>query len=308
MKIYKVYIGAERENGTYNAITCEGDKHFNNVEFLFQNDNIKNSPLEGRAALLVEKDNQYFIVGYFDRSQYKDETIIKLLDGEMAIRAGEFRALMFSPTGTIGIYAISRKDNGELITIPKFVYNGNDNLNVSFEELTAAMYGASDGGNFIVRKDDAGNYEYIFKGKTNENDATPRFKFQIKNSNTGPIFEIELDSTPNKIQPNIKPTYKTLPNKVKISINSKGEIDISTFSGGITLNGNNIPQGSPQSMVLGNNLKEYLDTLVSFIDTMTMIDPLSGTTGVPSVPLKPRLDAKFSLPKKQILSKQNKNN
>ncbi len=87
---------------------------------------------------------------------------------------------------------------------------------------------------------------------------------------------------------------------------TKGEITINV-DGSLTFKGAN-PVQTLQSLVLGDNLMKYLDKIVAFCDTHTHIDPVSGATGITTVPILPKVKVLTANPATHPLSKVNKSN
>lgn len=326
MNIHRVSLLAPIDD-VYSAVDIVNGRMYKPIRFTWQNDSIKTPPLPGRAGLLLESEGEYFIIGYFDMSQYEKDENILLIDGEYIIKAGESRAIIVSPTGTIGIYSIKRKSDGTLIRIPKFEYNvEGDDVTFEFGRLAAAMYGAASGGNILMEKDEQGNFKYKFAGKTSESDGSPRFSVVVENTASGPIITYEMDTMPTRINPVPGAALKNPINKLKLIMGSQSatgnvmELEINKVFkftvdmygkvvltntaaglGSITMQPNGAIQiNSGIGITMTGPGAELMATLGRFIQLF--INHIHGTGSGPSTPPTPATSVKAVQEKVKVLT------
>jgi len=201
----KVYVEQDAD-GKYFARDIKSGITYIPLTFLRLNDTIITKNLSSSPALLLETGGQYFILGYFTRSQYQEDEQIILVDDELFIKAGESRVIVISPTGTIGIYDFIRKPDGKIIKTPKILYDGEtDDLTFNVDQLILSMYGAGSHGNVTLERDAVtGNFSYKIEGKASDKDGSPRFSMKIENTLSGPVLTYKMDNTPSPINPAFK--------------------------------------------------------------------------------------------------------
>jgi len=219
----KVYIEQDSEN-KYFARDIKSGVTYRPLTFLRLNDTIITKNLSASPALLLETGGQYFVLGYFTRSQYQEDEQIVLVDGEAFIKAGETRAIVISPTGTIGIYDFIRKPDGTIVKTPKFLYDGEtDDLIFNVDQLILSMYGAGSHGNVTLERDAVtGNFSYKIEGKTSDKDGSPRFSMIVANTISGPVLTYKMDNVPSPINPAFKAASFLPVTKLEIKLGSQG--------------------------------------------------------------------------------------
>lgn len=267
-KVAKVYIQPPDEKGQYTATDIESNRIYRPVYFTTPTDRLVIAENVSVPALLMEIRGQYFCFGYFTRSQDLQSDKVWLMDGETLIKLGEARAVIFSPTGTMGIYAVRRKEDGTLMVVPKVEYTEDDDVLVEFGSMIMSMYGSASHGNIALERIDGGRYKYKFEGKTNQSDGAPRFSMTIEPSMTGPIYTLKVDNVPTAINPTPKPGSMLPISSTTIKMGSQGVSPTATLlelsvNNGVTLS---IKRDGSMDMVAANGLHK------------TSISPIGATS------------------------------
>jgi len=222
MEIIRGFIEGMDDKGRY-TVSMLGKREdkfswIENVKPIYQSANITSGRKVGKSCIVLKMPLDNFLLGVYTPNEDITSKVINAGTGQELFWAGKDRVLALESNGDIGIYRVSRKDNGdlEMPADPILGYDReNDRVVVSSENIMMNMLGAGTRGNLIFEQDDVtGNFAYLFEGKLSLSDLSPRFRVRFSNpilpstikgsplSKDG-IFELTVDNlmSPTRVVP-----------------------------------------------------------------------------------------------------------
>lgn len=206
----ELYIGQPikyyRNTGTVDIRRLDRGELRENVIVVKDNPNDIDRIELGRDVLCLRNQSNDYMLGYYTKPEEIRIYNMELPEGGRVISAHDGVCLYLSNSGEIGIYKLHEKEGRNIALDKVLEYSLNDDeLNCVVRTLkmfVAGSYGTEP--TVKVDKDNiTGDYTYIFTGKTNHMDLSPRFRMYIGNPITGEgkgMLNLVIDKMPVPIR------------------------------------------------------------------------------------------------------------